>query len=310
MSHIDPDRLVRALRDAGLTVKGYGDWQHRTSAGGWNPRGIVNHHTASAASAATQDRLLAHGRPGIPGPLCHITITRTGVVRMIGWGNANHAGLGDSRTLKAVLSSNADLIPSHPDRTNTDGNVSFYGIEVQNDGRGETYPRKQLHALMMTNAVIHKLHGWDENSSIHHKEWTSRKVDMSWAGGKKLRSAVRDYLHGNFIFKDGTSTVASRIPNTTADTTETDSSMSIWDEQITVPWGTKDNPDWKASNVLVNAAVHARAAHEGVNALNGKIDALAAAVAGIEPGTPAAVNVDLNALAEAVADKLAERMAN
>lgn len=196
MSRVDPDALVSELRQAGLKVRGYGKWQRRDSSGGWNPRGILNHHTASGASAEAQNRLLANGRAGLPGPLCHISIARDGTVWMIGWGNANHAGLGDADVLRAIINE-AKNLPS-PNRDSADGNESLYGIEVQNNGTGQAYPRAQVHALLMTNTVIMRMHGWTERSAIHHKEWTRRKIDMSWRGD--LRPTIAKYRDGNFVY--------------------------------------------------------------------------------------------------------------
>ena len=192
MSRVDPDALVSALRKAGLTVKGYGNWKARDSSGGWNPRGIMNHHTASGAIASSQNRLLANGRAGLPGPLCHISIERDGTVRMIGWGNANHAGLGDPDVLRAVANESYATDPLVANQSTADGNVGFYGIEVQHVGTHGRYPLAQIEALVTTNAVICKLHGWSAKSCIHHREWTSRKIDMSWRGA--LRSRIQTLL--------------------------------------------------------------------------------------------------------------------
>lgn len=48
----------------------------------------------------------------------------------------------------------------------------------------------------------------------------------------------------------------------------------IWNHEIPVPWGTKENPEWQADSLLVNANQRIRALEESVKELHEKIDAL------------------------------------
>src|SRR5690349_11276143 len=64
-----------------------------------NMHGIGVHHTGSNGTAADQNKLLWDGIGGgnpLPGPLCHAGIQHDGIVALVGWGRANHFGLGDS----------------------------------------------------------------------------------------------------------------------------------------------------------------------------------------------------------------------
>ena len=78
-----------------VTVGGV-PWHKRTSAGRWSDLiGIVDHHTATSATRASLPNvlaLLAKGRPGLGGPLCHFAPDPFGRLALIGWLNANHAG--------------------------------------------------------------------------------------------------------------------------------------------------------------------------------------------------------------------------
>src|SRR3546814_14951944 len=55
-------------------------------------------HTGSDNS--DQRELLYGGLSNLPGPLCHLGVAQDGTVWLVGWGRANHAGLGDDDVLK------------------------------------------------------------------------------------------------------------------------------------------------------------------------------------------------------------------
>lgn len=186
------NELVRALKAEGVRVQRVAldgrAWPNNTSAGSFNPHGILNHHTG-AGSDAVLVKLLWRGRPGLDGPLCHIGLGRDGTAYLVGWDNANHAGQGDPDVLKAVLAERSLPVAN---QSTTDGNPHFWGIEVMNNGTGEPYPLVQLNALIKINAAICRLSGWSEKSCIHHREWTPRKIDMSWQG--PLRPMIAECL--------------------------------------------------------------------------------------------------------------------
>jgi murein L,D-transpeptidase YcbB/YkuD len=62
------------------------------------------------------------------------------------------------------------------------GNGRFWGVEVENNGIGEEYSQAQIKVLVKLCAAMCKWQGWDHNRIIHHREWTSRKYDMSYSG--------------------------------------------------------------------------------------------------------------------------------
>ncbi|WP_169801314.1 N-acetylmuramoyl-L-alanine amidase, partial [Streptomyces kanamyceticus] len=94
-------RFLDILRDEGVTVVEVGDWEHhnRNHKGPWGPvHGVVIHHTVTSGSQRTVE-ICRDGYASLPGPLCHGVITKDGRVHLVGYGRANHAGLGDDDVL-------------------------------------------------------------------------------------------------------------------------------------------------------------------------------------------------------------------
>ena len=186
--------FLEGLRAEGLTVVEVGDWVHhnRNHKGPWGPvYGVMIHHTATSGSEHTVE-ICRDGYAGLPGPLCHGVITKDGTVHLVGYGRANHAGLGDDDVLRAVIAEKA-LPPDN--EANTDGNRHFYGFECENLGDGEDpWPEAQLNAIEKAAAAVCRHHGWTERSVIGHLEWQPGKVDprgftMAW-----LRERIHERL--------------------------------------------------------------------------------------------------------------------
>ena len=58
--------------------------------------GVVLHHTAGAATGDYPSlAVVRDGRPGLPGPLAHLGLARSGTVYVIAAGLAYHAGASD-----------------------------------------------------------------------------------------------------------------------------------------------------------------------------------------------------------------------
>lgn len=156
--------------------------------GAFHPVGVMLHHTGSKGAGL---HVVQHGRPDLAGPLAHLNITRTGDVIVVCDGLAWHAGLGMATVLEHVQKG---IAPTH-DATqagSVDGNPWFYGVEVDNDGAGEHYPDVQIAALVYTAAAICRHHHWTAARAIHHREWTSRKPDMSFTGN--IRAEIAKHL--------------------------------------------------------------------------------------------------------------------
>lgn len=191
---LSANTFLTSLRTEGVTVVEVGDWRHHNRAGHgpWGPvHGVMIHHTVTRGTEATV-RMCRDGYPDLPGPLCHGVIAKDGRVHLVGYGRANHAGLGDDDVLRAVIAEKR-LPPDN--EANTDGNRHFYGFECENLGDGQDpWPEAQLKAIERVAAAICRSHHWTERSVIGHREWQPGKVDprgftMDW-----LRDRVRDRL--------------------------------------------------------------------------------------------------------------------
>ncbi|MEU9120432.1 N-acetylmuramoyl-L-alanine amidase [Streptomyces sp. NPDC048506] len=189
-SPLSADGLLTALRDEGLTVVEVTGWRthNRDGQGPWGPvHGVVVHHTGTSGAEHTVE-VCHDGRPDLPGPLCHGVITKDGRVHLVGWGRANHAGLGDGDVLRAVIAEKR-LPPD--DEADTDGNRAFYGFECENLGDGhDPWPEAQLAALEKAAAAICRAHSWTERSVIGHLEWQPGKVDPRGFTMDRLRERI------------------------------------------------------------------------------------------------------------------------
>ncbi|WP_329166489.1 N-acetylmuramoyl-L-alanine amidase [Streptomyces sp. NBC_01717] len=186
--------FLEALRNEGLTVVQVGDWRthNRNHKGPWGPvNGVMIHHTVTSGTAATV-RICRDGYPELPGPLCHGMIAKDGRIHLVGYGRANHAGLGDDDVLRAVV---AEKILPPDNEANTDGNRHFYGFECENLGDGkDPWPDAQLVAIEKAAAAICRHHGWTSRSVIGHKEWQPGKVDPRGFTMESMRARIHDRL--------------------------------------------------------------------------------------------------------------------
>jgi len=186
--------LTAALKAEGVKTVGVGDWSHhnRDHKGPWGPlTGVVIHHTASTAEKASIE-LCRKGRSDLPGPLCHGVIAKSGTVYLVGYGRANHAGLGDSAVLDAVRAGRK--LP-RPRRWNADGNRFFYGFECINAGNGrDPWPDAQLEAIVRASAALCRHHGWESNRVISHAEWQKGKIDPKGFSMNTLRTRIAKRL--------------------------------------------------------------------------------------------------------------------
>lgn len=193
---LSADRLVKALKDEGLTVHEHGNWRthNRNTKGSWGPlNGVMIHHTVTSGTESSV-RLCYEGHSNLPGPLCHGVIDKKGEVWLVGNGRANHAGLGDGDVLDAVIDERN--LPAD-NQADTDGNARFYGFECINLGDGEDpWPKAQLEAIERASAAICRAHGWNEKSVIGHKEWQPGKTDPRGFTMGSIRQRVADRLGG------------------------------------------------------------------------------------------------------------------
>jgi hypothetical protein len=186
--------FLAALKAEGVEVVEVGDWEHhnRNSKGPWGPvNGVVIHHTVTRGTQTTID-ICRDGYAALPGPLCHGVIAKSGKVYLVGYGRANHAGLGDPDVLKAVIDERKVPVDN---QATVDGNRHFYGFECENMGDGkDPWPEVQLEAIERVSAALCRKHGWGELSVIGHLEWQPGKSDPRGFTMDSMRNRVRARL--------------------------------------------------------------------------------------------------------------------
>jgi peptidoglycan hydrolase-like protein with peptidoglycan-binding domain len=191
---LSADRFLSALKGAGLGVVEHGTWRthNRNTHGNWGPvNGVMIHHTGPYSSEKDMVELCRTGYQDLPGPLCHGVIDRSGTVHMVGYGRCNHAGMGDTDVLLAVIAEKKTL--PRDNEADTDGNRHFYGFECINTG-SQTWPSAQLDAMARAAAAVCRAHGWNERSVIGHKEWQPGKPDPGGIDMDDFRARVARHL--------------------------------------------------------------------------------------------------------------------
>lgn len=166
-----PDRL----RAFGVQVREVPGWENRGKEP-FQPHGVVIHHTANPNKAdAPSLNLVTNGRSDLPGPLCQVLLSRSGIAYIVAAMRANHAGAGGWKGLS--------------------GNTSVFGIEAENDGVGEPWPAKQLEAYRRVCAAMLDGIGQTAEMVCGHKEWApTRKVDPRGIDMPAFRKSVHALL--------------------------------------------------------------------------------------------------------------------
>jgi len=179
---LSPAAFLDCLRDEGVSVVEVGTWEthNRNSKGPWGPvNGVMIHHTVTKGTANTV-KICRDGHSSLPGPLCHGVIAKDGRVHLVGYGRANHAGLGDPDVLAAVI---AEKAPPGDNEANTDGNRHFYGFECENLGDDkDPWPDAQIEAIVRVITALCRRHDWSARSAIRHLDWQPGKIDPRGPG--------------------------------------------------------------------------------------------------------------------------------
>jgi hypothetical protein len=163
------------LRSWGLVVVEQPHWDHLGKDFPEIPNTVVGHHTATSLRAQGDMptlHILREGRPDLPGPLCQIGLSRSGVVHVIASGKANHAGRG---AWKGCTASGRTV-----------------GIEVEHPGTGG-WKSSQLDAFDLTVAAVLDGLSLDADRYCGHREWAlppGRKVDPGGVDLHKQRERV------------------------------------------------------------------------------------------------------------------------
>lgn len=186
--------IADKIRSYGVQVVEVAGWQTRGSST-FDPKGVIAHHTASRRGSgdASSLRICTHGRSDLPGPLCQVLLSRSGVAYIIASGRANHAGTGGAMGLA--------------------GNSSVFGIEAENDGVGEPWSVQQIEAYYRVTAALLEGIGKTGSNVVGHREWAPRrKIDPTGIDMNKFRWEVDARLKN----KSGASPAPSPAPQTTS----------------------------------------------------------------------------------------------
>jgi hypothetical protein len=304
---LSADRLLAALRAEGVDAREYRSWRthERDDETGktFGPvHGVVIHHTAGRDSLA----LCYDGIEGLPGPLCHTHLSKSGVASMISAGRANHAGSFAQNAHDAVLAEAA--VHPRPDSTEpVDANDHYYGIEIENLGDGEDpYPAVQYQAAVRWAAAICRAHGWTADSVIGHKEGTRRKIDPSFD-----MDTFRDAVAARLAHEPGWNP-GDEEDDPMAGFTRQDVHDAVWKiDDIAAPSDAPDiatNKTWQPQSYLKDTNSRVRALQKQATAQQATIDKLVDAVAVLAAGVgdldPAAIVTELRDAIESLTVRL------
>lgn len=175
--------LAAVLRDAGCKVKTYDGWVSRgrpITSGGFDPQGLLIHHTGTHTSMknpAPSVRVCIDGRMSgpspLPGPLCQAVLGFDGLYHVIAAGRANHAGSAQA----------SGPMPAG------DGNELYIGFEVDYSG-SQDMGALQYEALIKGSAAVLEKLGKPASFARGHKETSSAG---KWDPGRK-GSTSPEYL--------------------------------------------------------------------------------------------------------------------
>lgn len=172
--------LADVLRAGGLTVTETPGWKTRGHGPMLQPRGVLLHHTAGAATGNYPSlSIVRDGRPGLPGPLAQLGLARDGTWLVIAAGQAWHAGAG------------GPLAGVPKDQ----GNQYLIGVEAESVGVREDWTPAQRAAYPRGVAVLLRHLGLGADRAVGHKEWApARKIDPAFWSMTVFRAAVAEHL--------------------------------------------------------------------------------------------------------------------
>lgn len=151
-------------------------------------RGGMLHHDAIGPVTRTRGiEVMRKGRSDLSGPLANAWLDRDGTWCVITDQRANHAGACSTVALGEAFAGRVSAATRDArDRALLDdtsvGNRYLFGVEVANNGLGETYPVDQLDSLARGVAALNRAWGLTSGHWLHHRQATRRKIDMSWRG--------------------------------------------------------------------------------------------------------------------------------
>lgn len=160
--------MANWLRSAGVAVVEYDGWKNRArSSGGYEPDRpwcIMWHHTASKTSPENDASYMCHGSGDKP--IANILLARDGTAWVLAAGATNTNGKGQG------FQTSRGRVPA--DSMNT----YAVGIEIANNGVGESYPQEQIDAAFAISLELCKRLGLQPADACEHQFYApDRKID-------------------------------------------------------------------------------------------------------------------------------------
>ena len=195
MTNWQVDAFVRELRRLWPDVHETAGWRtrsNRTSFIAGGPIGTVNHHTVSGSDNGAVNTII-NGWTGVSGPIYNVLVLSTGAVHLIAAGPANHAGRGRTDVRDRARRDQAPPGATAARGDDMNGNQTWFGIAARHVGTNPDYPARQIDGIVAVNAAFMLARGFSANRAIHHRQWTARKIDMSWRGDliARVNAAMR-----------------------------------------------------------------------------------------------------------------------
>ena len=173
------EKVAEELTAKGIAVEFVDGWRTRRRPRPFDPKGVVCHHTAKFSHDEDMPSLndLLVGFPELSGPLCQFGLSRhTGTVFVVAAGNSNHAGPGGFNGLSE--------------------NSSVWGIEAENDGRGEAWGEKTLESYLALVVALARHTGFGADMVCGHREWNpADKIDPKGIDMDDFRAKVAEELN-------------------------------------------------------------------------------------------------------------------
>ncbi len=177
--------LADVLRAAGLTVIERPNWRTRGHGDMGRPIGVMCHHIAGAGPKSgpiskADLSTVTGGRPGLPGPLCNLALSRDGTFYTVAAGRAYHAGVGSWKGVR-------------------DGNHHYIGIEAAQTGyiqgpTAEIWTAEEVDAYARGCAAILDFIKQPYTQCIGHKEWAPHRKSDPTFNMNQFRDGVHFYM--------------------------------------------------------------------------------------------------------------------
>jgi N-acetylmuramoyl-L-alanine amidase len=252
-------QMESQLKKFGIKYVAYKSWSTHNRGDRGNGfsdlNGLVLHHTGSDGDG--QEGYLYTGTEALPGPLCHWGMDNEGVLHLIGWGRANHAGGGDPNVLNHVINEDytGTLKPKfgEGDSGSADGNGHFYGVEIYYSGSHKMTDDQYLTAIKLGAAVC-DFHGWSYKSVIAHGEWSNDKWDPGVSSNKMMdmvqyRNDLAVFIKDKKLPGSTTTSKGTTVADSTKPATKSTTYKEVW-ESDSMASVQESNPFWNPGTFL------------------------------------------------------------